>query len=130
MTAINILQPLGQSTSLIYDQLVVIGVFSFLALAVYWCVMMYLIYLLQENLSHELAGLEHLGAGQTIVDMQSLAARLDDALLAHYRQVLRDAGLAGPYGAGDVGDCQFAKAEGIDDLQAGCAAQGLADVGV
>jgi len=50
MTAINILYPLGQSTSLIYNQLVVIGIFSFLALAVYWCVMMFLIYLLQENL--------------------------------------------------------------------------------
>jgi uncharacterized membrane protein len=50
MDAIGILQPLGQSTSLIYSQLVVIGIFSFLALAVYWCVMMYLIYLLQENL--------------------------------------------------------------------------------
>jgi hypothetical protein len=48
--AIDILQPLGQSTALIYNQLVVIGVFSFLAIAVYWCVMMYLIYLLQENL--------------------------------------------------------------------------------
>jgi hypothetical protein len=52
MGAINILQPLGQSTALIYDQLVIIGIFSFLALAVYWCVMMYLIYLLQENLMH------------------------------------------------------------------------------
>ncbi len=50
MTAINILQPLGQSTALVYNQLVVIGVFAFLAFAVYWCVMMYLIYLLQENL--------------------------------------------------------------------------------
>ncbi len=50
MGAINILQPLGQSTALIYDQLIYIGMFSFLALAVYWCVMMYLIYLLQENL--------------------------------------------------------------------------------
>jgi uncharacterized membrane protein len=50
MGAINILQPLGQSTALIYGQLVVIGIVSFLALAVYWCVMMYLIYLLQENL--------------------------------------------------------------------------------
>jgi hypothetical protein len=50
MTAINTLQPLDQSTSLIYNELVVIGIFSFLALAVYWCVMMYLIYLLQENL--------------------------------------------------------------------------------
>jgi hypothetical protein len=50
MDAIGILQPLGQSTALVYSQLVVIGIFSFLALAVYWCVMMYLIYLLQENL--------------------------------------------------------------------------------
>ncbi len=50
MSAINTLQPLGQSTALIYDQLVWIGVLSFLALAIYWCVMMYLIYLLQENL--------------------------------------------------------------------------------
>jgi len=48
--AINILQPLGQSTFLIYDQLVIIGVASFLALGVYWCIMMYLIYLLQENM--------------------------------------------------------------------------------
>ncbi len=48
--AIDILKPLDQSTSLVYNQLVTIGVFSFLALAVYWCVMMYLIYLLQENL--------------------------------------------------------------------------------
>lgn len=38
------------STAMIYDQLIVIGIFSFLALTVYWCVMMYLIYLLQENL--------------------------------------------------------------------------------
>ncbi len=50
MDAIGILQPLGQSTALVYSQLVVIGMFSFLALAVYWCIMMYLIYLLQENL--------------------------------------------------------------------------------
>lgn len=48
--AISILKPLGQSTSLIFNQLVVMGVFSFLAFAVYWCVMMYLIYLLQENI--------------------------------------------------------------------------------
>ncbi|GFO97301.1 uncharacterized protein ig2599ANME_1501 [groundwater metagenome] len=38
------------STAKIYLQLVYIGTFSFLALTVYWCVMMYLIYLLQENL--------------------------------------------------------------------------------
>jgi hypothetical protein len=51
MSAINTLKPLGQSTALIYDQLFFIGIFSFLALAVYWCVMVYLIYLLQENLA-------------------------------------------------------------------------------
>ncbi len=50
MTAINILQPLGQSTAMIYNQLLIMGITGFLALAVYWCVMMYLIYLLQENL--------------------------------------------------------------------------------
>ena len=48
--AIDILDKLGGSTYLIYDQLIVIGIFAFLALSVYWCVMMYLIYLLQENL--------------------------------------------------------------------------------
>lgn len=48
--AIDILDQLGGSTHLIYDQLIVIGIFAFLALSVYWCVMMYLIYLLQENL--------------------------------------------------------------------------------
>lgn len=50
ISAINILQPLGQSTFLIYNELVIIGVVSFLALGVYWCIMMYLIYLLQENM--------------------------------------------------------------------------------
>ncbi len=50
IAAINILQPLDRSTTLVYDQLVVIGVFSLLAFAVYWCVMMYLIHLLQQNL--------------------------------------------------------------------------------
>jgi hypothetical protein len=39
------------STAKIYMQLVYISIFSFLALSVYWCVMMYLIYLLQENLT-------------------------------------------------------------------------------
>ncbi len=53
MSAINTLVkavPDG-STAIIYDQLVYIGIFSFLALAVYWCVMVYLIHLLQENLA-------------------------------------------------------------------------------
>lgn len=52
MDAINTLVtavPHG-STARIYDQLVYIGIFSFLTLAVYWSVMVYLIYLLQENL--------------------------------------------------------------------------------
>ncbi|MDO8727818.1 MAG: hypothetical protein Q7J35_17310 [Candidatus Methanoperedens sp.] len=49
-TAIDILDQLGGSTHLIYDQLIIIGIFAFLALSVYWCVMMYLISLLQENL--------------------------------------------------------------------------------
>jgi hypothetical protein len=39
-----------QSAALIQDQLLWIGIVGFLTLAVYWCVMMYLIYLLQENL--------------------------------------------------------------------------------
>jgi uncharacterized membrane protein len=53
MSAINKLVevvPEG-STAKIYDQLVYIGIFSFLGLAVYWCVMVYLIHLLQENLA-------------------------------------------------------------------------------
>jgi small-conductance mechanosensitive channel len=49
-TAIDILDRLEGSTHLIYDQLIIIGIFAFLALSVYWCVMMYLISLLQENL--------------------------------------------------------------------------------
>src|SRR4030067_1228929 len=49
-TAIDILDQLGGSTHLIYDQLIIIAIFAFLALSVYWCVMMYLISLLQENL--------------------------------------------------------------------------------
>ncbi len=52
MSAINKLRtevPQG-STAMIYDQLVAIGIFAFLALALYWSVMVYLIHLLQENL--------------------------------------------------------------------------------
>ncbi len=52
MDSINILIkafPDGAAAK-IYLQLVNIGIFSFLALTVYWCVMIYLIHLLQENL--------------------------------------------------------------------------------
>ncbi len=48
--AINILQPVAPSTALIYNQLYAIGVLLIMTLSIYWCVMMYLIYLLQENL--------------------------------------------------------------------------------
>ena len=50
ISAINELSALKQGTHLIYNQLLYIGIFSFLALAMYWCVIIYLIYLLQENL--------------------------------------------------------------------------------
>jgi hypothetical protein len=51
ISAKNILVDNGiESAVLIKDQLLFIGIIGFLALAVYWCVMMYLIYLLQENL--------------------------------------------------------------------------------
>ncbi|NJD52325.1 MAG: hypothetical protein FIB07_05590 [Candidatus Methanoperedens sp.] len=53
MSAINTLVTMvpDGSTAKIYDQLIYIGIFAFLAIAVYWSVMVYLIYLLQENLS-------------------------------------------------------------------------------
>lgn len=52
ISAINTLATVvpNGSTAKIYDQLILIGFLSFLALAIYWCVMVYLIDLLQENL--------------------------------------------------------------------------------
>lgn len=50
ISAINILRPVAPSTAMIYSQLYVIGLLLILTFAVYWCIMMYLIYLLQENL--------------------------------------------------------------------------------
>lgn len=48
-TAIQTLLPLGMTTYLIYDQLVVIGAAVFLGASVYWGILVYYIYLIQEN---------------------------------------------------------------------------------
>ncbi len=48
-TAIQALLPLGMTTYLIYNQLVVIGVAVFLGGAVYWSILIYYIHLIQEN---------------------------------------------------------------------------------
>lgn len=48
-TAINELYPMGKTTYLIFDQLVVIGAAVFLGTSIYWSILIYYIYLLQEN---------------------------------------------------------------------------------
>jgi hypothetical protein len=47
--AIEQLYPLGMTTYLIFDQIVVIGAAVFLGTSVYWCILVYYIYLMQEN---------------------------------------------------------------------------------
>ncbi len=47
--AIERLYPLGMTTYLIFDQIVVIGAAVFLGTFVYWCILVYYIYLMQEN---------------------------------------------------------------------------------
>jgi hypothetical protein len=47
--AIGKLFPLGQTTYFIYDQLVVIGAASFIGGSIYWGILVYYIYLVQEN---------------------------------------------------------------------------------
>jgi hypothetical protein len=47
--AIEKLYPLGMTTYLIFDQIVVIGAAVFLGTSVYWCILVYYIYLMQEN---------------------------------------------------------------------------------
>lgn len=47
--AIAKLFPLGMTTSLIFPQLVVIGIAVFLGASVYWGILVYYIHLLQEN---------------------------------------------------------------------------------
>ena len=47
--AIEKLYPLGLTTFMIFDQIVVIGAAAFLGASVYWCILVYYIYLMQEN---------------------------------------------------------------------------------
>lgn len=48
-SAIGILKPGGMTTYMIYYQLVVIGIAMFLGATIYWGIIVYYIYLLQEN---------------------------------------------------------------------------------
>lgn len=47
--SIDILLPLGLTVYRIHDQLVVIGIAGFLGLSVYWSILVYYIYMVQEN---------------------------------------------------------------------------------
>lgn len=47
--AVQTLFPLGMTTYLIYNQLVVIGAAVFLGSSVYWGIVIYYIYMIQEN---------------------------------------------------------------------------------
>ncbi|MCZ7356583.1 MAG: hypothetical protein O8C66_04980 [Candidatus Methanoperedens sp.] len=47
--AIMKLYPLGMTTYLIFNQLILIGAAVFLGIGVYWSVLIYYVYLLQEN---------------------------------------------------------------------------------
>lgn len=48
-TAIQTLFPLGMTTYLIYNQLAVIGAAVFIGGSIYWGILVYYIYLIQEN---------------------------------------------------------------------------------
>jgi hypothetical protein len=47
--AITKLYPLGNTTYLIFNQLILIGAAVFLGVGVYWSILIYYVYLLQEN---------------------------------------------------------------------------------
>lgn len=47
--AITTLQPRGMTTFFIFDQLIIIGAAAFLGASIYWGIMVYYTYLLQEN---------------------------------------------------------------------------------
>jgi hypothetical protein len=47
--SITTLYPLGRSTYLLFDQLVVIGAALFIGASIYWGILVYYIYLLQEH---------------------------------------------------------------------------------
>jgi len=47
--SIQNLYPQGYTTYLVYDQLIAIGAAVFLGASIYWCILVYYIYMLQEN---------------------------------------------------------------------------------
>ncbi len=47
--SIDKLYPLGMTVSKVHDQLVVIGIAGFLGLSIYWSILVYYIYMIQEN---------------------------------------------------------------------------------
>ena len=49
ITAINILRPLGMTTAVVYYQLLGISTALFLGAIIYWGILVYYIYLIQEN---------------------------------------------------------------------------------
>lgn len=47
--SLDLLLPNGLTVAKTYSQLVVIGVAGFLGLSIYWCILVYYIYMIQEN---------------------------------------------------------------------------------
>ena len=47
--AIGKLYPLGMTTYLIFNQLIIIGAAVFFGISIYWSILIYYVYLLQEN---------------------------------------------------------------------------------
>lgn len=47
--SIDKLDPLGLTVSKVHDQLVVIGVAGFLGVSIYWSILVYYIFMIQEN---------------------------------------------------------------------------------
>ncbi len=74
-TAIAELYPRGMTAYLIYNQLVAIGIAAFLGAAIYWSILIYYIYLLQENevaIQNNLtqiasSGTQHLGNAKRLI---------------------------------------------------------------
>ncbi len=48
-SSIEALMPLGKTVTKVYPQLVVIGIAGFLGLTIYWSILVYYIYNIQEN---------------------------------------------------------------------------------
>ncbi len=47
--SIDNLEPLGKTVTKVHDQLVVIGIAGFLGISIYWSILVYYIYNIQEN---------------------------------------------------------------------------------